>query len=146
MTTLQDRFLLLRSKRPDISNADLARMTGAKAPSVGDWFNGQTRSLKADTAAKVAAVYSVNSTWLATGEGDMTLPNMPPQYAPVVGTDKPEGVTAVAQGTAPITYPPMSPEAEQKLARFLRALRSVPPARQAAAIVAATEALLDHLP
>lgn len=71
MTTLKQRFAELRALKPAIKNADLVRATGASAPSVGAWFSGDTKSMKAETAAKVAAVYGVNPHWLATGEGSM---------------------------------------------------------------------------
>lgn len=71
MTTLKQRFQRLRELRPEISQADLARATGAKPPSVNAWFTGETKSMKAETAAKAAAVYGVNPHWLATGDGPM---------------------------------------------------------------------------
>lgn len=70
MNSLQERFRLLASARPDISQADLARATGAKSPSVNAWFSGVTKSLKAETAAKLAHIYKCNPIWLATGVGD----------------------------------------------------------------------------
>lgn len=70
-TTLKQRFAELAIRRPEISQADLARATGAKPPSVNAWFTGDTKSMKADTAAKVAALYNVNPVWLATGEGEI---------------------------------------------------------------------------
>ncbi len=71
LTTLKQRFALLQERNPDISQADLARATGAKPPSVNAWFTGDTKSMKADTASKVAALYGVNPVWLATGEGEI---------------------------------------------------------------------------
>ena len=71
MTTLKQRFAELSALRPEISQADLARATGAKPPSVNAWFSGDTKSMKADTAAKAAAVYGCSPIWLATGEGEM---------------------------------------------------------------------------
>lgn len=70
-TTLKQRFALLQERRPEISQADLARLCGAKPPSVNAWFSGETKSMRAETAAKVAAVYGVSPIWLATGEVDM---------------------------------------------------------------------------
>lgn len=71
MSTLKQRFAELSALRPDISQADLARATGAKPPSVHAWFSGLTKSMKASTASKAAGLYGVNSHWLATGEGEM---------------------------------------------------------------------------
>lgn len=68
-TTLKQRFALLAERNPKISQAYLAKVTGAKPPSVNGWFSGASKSMKANTAAKVAAVYNVNPIWLATGEG-----------------------------------------------------------------------------
>lgn len=81
MTTLKQRFALLGDLRPDIKKADLARATGAKAPSVGAWFSGETKSMQASTATKVAALYGVSAHWLATGEGEM----QPVTFIPQMG-------------------------------------------------------------
>lgn len=69
MPTLMQRFALLQKEKPDISQADLARATGAKPPSVNAWFTGETKSMKAQTAAIAASLYGVNALWLATGKG-----------------------------------------------------------------------------
>lgn len=69
MSTLKQRFELLRTLCPDITNADLARAAGVKPPSVTDWFSGKTKSLKGTPAAKVAALYGADVVWLSTGEG-----------------------------------------------------------------------------
>ena len=71
MTTLKQRFAALAAARPDISQADLARATGAKPPSVNAWFRGDTKSMKGETAAKAAALYGCSAIWLATGAGSM---------------------------------------------------------------------------
>lgn len=71
MTTLKQRFAALATARPDISQADLARATGAKPPSVNAWFSGDTKSMKGETAAKAAALYGCSAIWLATGVGPM---------------------------------------------------------------------------
>jgi len=69
MSTLKQRFAELQAEKPNISQADLARATGAKPPSVNAWFTGETKSMKIGTAGKAAALYGVNALWLATGEG-----------------------------------------------------------------------------
>jgi transcriptional regulator with XRE-family HTH domain len=130
MSTLQERFRLLRGLKPEISNADLARATGAKPPSVGDWFNGNTKSLKAETAAKVAGVYGVSHLWLAADEGEMF-----------------DGAVTVPVGTAKITRTtPLSPEVEKKMERLLLTVYNITPERRLEALTAALEVLIDHLP
>lgn len=76
MITLEKRFALLSKERPDITQADLSRATGAKPPSVNDWFSGKTKSMKAETAAKAAQLYGCNTLWLSNGTGPM----WPPTY------------------------------------------------------------------
>jgi hypothetical protein len=80
MSTLKQRFAKLEEFRPEVSQADLARAAGVKAPSVNGWFSGATKSMKAATASKVAALYGISAHWLATGEGEMipsiTTPNV----------------------------------------------------------------------
>lgn len=58
------------SERPDVTQADIARATGAKPPSVSAWINGDTKTMKIATATKAAALYGVNPLWLSTGQGD----------------------------------------------------------------------------
>ncbi len=81
MSTLKQRFALLAKARSDISQADLARATGAKPPSVNDWFSGETKSMKAVTAAKAAQLYGCNALWLSTGVGDIWPNAMTPSLA-----------------------------------------------------------------
>lgn len=69
MSTLKQRFAELQAGKPEITQADLSRATGAKPPSVNAWFTGETKSMKPGTAAKAAALYGVDPLWLATGEG-----------------------------------------------------------------------------
>lgn len=69
MNTLKQRFALLEEAKPHITQADLARATGAKPPSVSAWFSGDTKSMKGPTAARAAALYGCNVAWLATGQG-----------------------------------------------------------------------------
>lgn len=69
MSTLRQRFAMLAKERPEITQADLARATGAKPPSVNAWFSGETKSMKGETASKAAALYGCNSLWLSTGQG-----------------------------------------------------------------------------
>lgn len=71
MSTLKQRFAKLAELHPEITQADLARATGAKPPSVNAWFSGETKSMKAATAAKAALLYECSPHWLATGEGAM---------------------------------------------------------------------------
>lgn len=71
MSTLKQRFAKLAELHPEITQADLARATGAKPPSVNAWFSGETKSMKAATAAKAARLYGCNPLWLAEGEGEM---------------------------------------------------------------------------
>lgn len=69
MSTLKQRFSELVLERPEITQADLARATGAKPPSVNAWFTGASKSMKSGTAVKAAALYGVSPMWLATGDG-----------------------------------------------------------------------------
>lgn len=69
MTTLKERVQLAMARRPELSQADLARAAGIKQPSVADWLNGKTKSLKAETARKVAALIGCDQNWLGSGVG-----------------------------------------------------------------------------
>lgn len=75
MSTLKERFEELEKEKPGIAQAELARVTGAKPPSVNDWFSGKTKSMKLDTATRAAELYGVMPTWLSSGKG----PKYPPK-------------------------------------------------------------------
>jgi len=47
--------------------ADLARITGAKPPSVHKWLTGGTKNLKGENLVKVAEFLDVSEAWLADG-------------------------------------------------------------------------------
>lgn len=69
MSSLQDRLQELRAEKPEVTNADLARIAGVAAPSVTGWFNGSTKVLRWTSAQAVAQAYGVSDKWVATGEG-----------------------------------------------------------------------------
>lgn len=70
MRTLADR---LRKRLVDLgaTQAELARATGAKEPSVTKWLNGQTKNLKGKNLVKAAEFLKVSEAWLADGVGPM---------------------------------------------------------------------------
>lgn len=84
MSTLKQRFADLALEQPGISQADIARATGAKPPSVNAWFNGDTKTMKLVTATKASALYGVNPLWLSSGEGPKRplQPTAAPDYKP----------------------------------------------------------------
>ena len=70
MPTLKQRFAELKAERPEITQADIARATKAKPPSVNAWFNGDTKTMKLATATAAASLYGVMPLWLAEGTGN----------------------------------------------------------------------------
>ena len=66
MTTLADR---IREAMGKIPQAEFARQMEVSKAAVTLWLNGGTRSLKADTAAKIQEVTGYSAQWLVTGEG-----------------------------------------------------------------------------
>ena len=115
MTTLRERFAQLAKAKPELKQADIARAAGAKPPSVNAWFSGETKSMRAETAARVAHLYGVNARWLATGEGSMT--DQAAEAAKIAAFASGEKVgTAPASegepvGQTPDLFPPVSDNA-----------------------------------
>jgi len=52
------------------SVTELANAAGVKPPSVSDWLNGKTKSLKAAPAHKAASYLGVSIQWLTEGKGE----------------------------------------------------------------------------
>jgi SOS-response transcriptional repressor LexA len=71
-----------------MNQSELASAIGISTSAVSQWMTGQVKSLKANTAAKVAGATGVSATWLASGEG------------PVIGHTA--NVVAVPLGTHPV--------------------------------------------
>lgn len=67
-TTLAERISdLIEEKGCTVS--ELANAAGVKPPSVSDWLNGKTKTLKSATALRVARFFGVNILWLTEGTG-----------------------------------------------------------------------------
>lgn len=56
---------------------DLANAAGVKTPSVSDWLNGTTKTLKSATASRAAQFLGVSVLWLAEGVGPMRRADSP---------------------------------------------------------------------
>jgi transcriptional regulator with XRE-family HTH domain len=54
-----------------LSPADLARATKTSPGGVSQWLDGKTKSLKAETAARMEKATGINARWIATGEGQI---------------------------------------------------------------------------
>jgi len=50
---------------------DLANAAGVKPPSVSDWLNGTTKTLKSATALRAAQFLGVSVLWLTEGVGPL---------------------------------------------------------------------------
>ena len=69
MKPLKDRLSECMRRHPSLSPADIARACHVKPPSVADWLNGSTKTLKAETARLAAQLFGCDQNWLATGVG-----------------------------------------------------------------------------
>lgn len=67
--TLAARLQAALDRKPGATKAALARACQVKGPSVVDWFNGKTLSLKGRSLVRAAAYLGVDAGWLATGSG-----------------------------------------------------------------------------
>lgn len=71
MSTLQERLALAMQGPPPVTAADLARACDISPPSVSEWVNGPTKTLRGPNAVNAAACLGVNERWLSTGKGPM---------------------------------------------------------------------------
>lgn len=90
MSTLQDRMGMCLRRNPGVTQADLARATGAKSSSVSAWVNGPTKTLDGRNSATLARLFGCDRDWLAFGLG---APNWADPLPPSAGLSK----TPVAQ-------------------------------------------------
>lgn len=84
MSTLKQRFIEISAEKPGISQAEVARATGTKPPSVSGWFSGKTKTMKFETAVRAASLYGVSALWLAKGEGVKHADGMAHQASQVI--------------------------------------------------------------
>jgi transcriptional regulator with XRE-family HTH domain len=72
MSALADR-LREAMALASVSQADLARACGVKAPSVNGWLSGKSKFLRGENLLKAASRLGVSPKWLAEGRGPMRL-------------------------------------------------------------------------
>lgn len=125
MSTLKDRFAELQRDKPAITQADIARVTGAKPPSVNAWFSGETKTMKLITAIKTAELYGVNPLWLAEGDG------------PKIGASVAGPLSQVAL---------MDLQLQIQVKQIAILLNAITPEKRAAAYASATDLLISFLP
>ncbi|MDR1350914.1 MAG: helix-turn-helix domain-containing protein [Zoogloeaceae bacterium] len=70
MQTLSERIRALMHKH-QCSLSDVARVAGVKPPSVSNWLDGKTKSLKVEPALRLAKYFKLNMQWLTVGIGSM---------------------------------------------------------------------------
>lgn len=56
-------------RRAGLSQAELARACGVKAPSVHSWVSGKSKHIRSQNLLAAAKALGVSQTWLATGKG-----------------------------------------------------------------------------
>lgn len=83
MLTLKARIEEAMRRHPDLSQADIARACKVKTPSVADWLNGKTKSLKPEPARLAALLFGCDQNWIGTGVGVPCWRSIPakPEYS-----------------------------------------------------------------
>lgn len=84
MSTLKDRLEEAMRRNPGLRQADLAKACGLSTPSVSNWFRGETRTLKVESARRAAKILGCDQNWLASGIGH---PNWD-RSEPLLGPEK----------------------------------------------------------
>jgi len=84
MNTLAERLQEALKRKPNLSQAGLAKACEVKPPSVTDWLSGRTKKIEGANLLMAAQFLDVNPWWLATGKGpierDGSIPDV--QLAP----------------------------------------------------------------
>lgn len=63
MITLSERAKTLVELAGSIK--ELASIAGISSPSISDWLNGKTRSIKGTPAARIARHFDLNPVWVS---------------------------------------------------------------------------------
>ena len=127
MSTLADRLQQALKALPNGSQADLARYCRTKAPSVSDWFTGETKTLKARSLVLAAEYLGVRPRWLLDGQGPM----------------KPDERGAVVRAAEPATGYSSRPDLRAALTAVAAAIVAAPAGRLPSVRGQLME-LLDH--
>lgn len=69
MTNLSARAKILVEMAGSVTN--LAKIAGISPPSISDWVNGKTKSIKGSPAARIARHFNINPLWVSDGVGLM---------------------------------------------------------------------------
>lgn len=93
-TALADRIRKAMADKEGCTLSSLATAAGVKPPSVSDWLNGKTKTLKAATAHRAAAYLGVTFLWLTEGRGPMR--NSSHIFEPQVATLPPLSNVSIA--------------------------------------------------
>lgn len=84
MSTLKTRIEEAMRRNPKLSQADIARACEVKTPSVADWLNGKTKSLKPKPARLASMLFGWDQNWIGNGVGEPGWRSIPPkpEYSP----------------------------------------------------------------
>ena len=131
MSTLADRLQKAlqqkQSRDTAASQAELARYCVTSAPSVSDWFTGETKSLKAKSLVMAAEYLGVRARWLLDGAGSMqVLGHAQPVLRPLI---LPQALNVLGQELARDLAPDVRQDIADTLAKL--AMRSGSPRHQA---------------
>lgn len=123
MKPLKDRLAEAMRRRPELSQADIARACKVKSPSVTDWMNGNTKSMAPEPARLAAQLFGCDQNWLGQGIG---VPNWHDTPNPAASP-----------------LPPSQPTITIALPVVLAALVDLPPAR-AVSVRAQLDQVMNH--
>ncbi len=114
---LKDRMAEAMRRHPKLKQADIARACKVSTPSVADWVNGGTKSLKPEPARLAAKLFGCDQNWIGTGIGSP-------------GWHEVEATPAAADPDAGLmTHASITPTLAQALPVVLRALSGIPALR-----------------
>lgn len=70
MSTLAERIAACMQRNPHLKKREIARACKIASPSVSDWVNGKTKTLKANTALLASQLFGCDQNWLSDGIGE----------------------------------------------------------------------------
>lgn len=107
MTTLSERARILVDMAGSVTA--LANIAGIRPPSISDWLNGKTKSIKGPPAARITKHFDLNPVWVTDGIGAMRSSLLPSSDTQASSLKAESPVAQYGYSAMLLKFPKLSP-------------------------------------